>query len=54
MSVKLVQPENAEAPMLVTPSGMLTLVKPMQLSNALTPMLVTLLGISMLAKLRQF
>ena len=31
MSVKLVHSENAKAPMLLTPSGMLMLVKPVQL-----------------------
>ena len=36
--------------MLVTPSGIVTLVKPSQRSNALSPMLVTLPGIVTLVK----
>jgi hypothetical protein len=42
--VRLVQPENADSPMLVTPLGMVMLLKPL-LSNAESPILVTLLGI---------
>ena len=34
MLVKLSQPENAERPILVTPSGIVILVKFVQLSNA--------------------
>ena len=35
-------------PMLVTPSGIVTLVRPLQSRNAQTPMLVTLEGMVML------
>jgi hypothetical protein len=36
--------------MLVTPAGIVTLVRPLQLQNAPSPMLVTLLGIATLVK----
>ena len=39
------QPANAEDPMLVTLSGIVTLASPLQPKNASTPMLVTLSGI---------
>ena len=42
MFVKPLQPENAELPMLVTLSGIVTLVKPLQPENAELPMLVPL------------
>ena len=42
------QPENAELPMLVTLSGIVTLVKPLQPEKAELPILVTLSGIVML------
>jgi len=51
--VKLLQPQNAEEPMLVTLSGIVILVKLLQPENAEEPMLVTLSGIVMLAKLLQ-
>ena len=55
ISVKLVQPANAERPMLVTLSGGIVMfVKLVQFSNAEYLMLVTLSGIVMLAKLVQF
>ena len=50
MLVKLLQPENALAPMLVTLEGIVMLLKPAQPENALAPMLVTLEGIVMLIK----
>ena len=40
--VKLVQPENAESPILATLSGIVALFKLVQLENAEEPMLVTL------------
>jgi hypothetical protein len=43
-------PENAPSPMLVTLSGIVTLVKPLHPSNAPSPMLVTLSGIVTLVK----
>ena len=39
------QPENAEPPMLVTESGIVTDVRPLQPENAELPMLVTEFGI---------
>ena len=48
MLVSPVQSENAEPPMLVTPSGMVILVSPVQYENAEPLMLVTLLGMVML------
>ena len=45
--VKLVQPEKAPHPMLVTPFPMVTDVKPLQPSKAYHPMLVTLSGMVM-------
>ena len=45
VAVSIGQPLNAESPMLVTLSGIVTEVKPVQPSNALAPMLVTLSGI---------
>ena len=41
MLVKLVQLQNADSPILVTPSGIVMLIKVLQLSNAESPMLVT-------------
>jgi hypothetical protein len=38
------QPENAPSPMVVTPFGIVMLVKLEQPPNALVPMVVTLLG----------
>lgn len=38
---KIVQPSNAQLPILVTLSGMVTLIKEVQSENALLPMLVT-------------
>ena len=46
-SARLVQFLNAEAPMLVTPSGMAMAVRPLQASNALSPMMVTPSGMAM-------
>tara|TARA_R110000764_G_scaffold29819_1_gene69667 strand:- start:1399 stop:1773 length:375 start_codon:yes stop_codon:yes gene_type:complete len=46
----LLQPLNAIDPMLVTLSGMVTLVRAVQTSNARLPMLVTLSGMVMLVK----
>ena len=43
--VKLLQPEKAELPMLVTLLGIVTEVKPVQSAKASSSMLVTLLGI---------
>jgi hypothetical protein len=45
MLVSLLQPENAQSPILVTLLGIVTLVSPLQPENALSPILVTLLGI---------
>ena len=50
MLVKLVQPENAPFPILVTLSGIVMLVKLVQPENAKLPILVTLFGIVMLVK----
>ena len=52
--VRLLQPENADLPMLVTLAGILILVRLLQKENADLPMLVTLSGISMLVRLLQF
>ena len=41
MFAKLLQPENAEDPMLVTPSGIITLVSSLQPENAEDPMRLT-------------
>ena len=46
MLARLVQPWNAEPPMLMTLLGIVTLASLVQPSNADTPMLVTLLGIA--------
>ena len=51
--LKLPQSKNAYSPMLVTPLGIVMLVKPLQPSNVLLLMLVTPLGMFMLAKLLQ-
>ena len=45
MDVSPLQPSNAEVTMLVTPEGIVTLVRLVQLENAEFPMLVTLEGI---------
>jgi len=45
IAVNPLQPENADDPMLVTESGIVTLVKPLQPENADDPMFVTELGI---------
>ena len=50
---RLLQPENAELPMLVTLSGIVILSKLLQPENAELPMLVTLSGISILVRLLQ-
>ena len=42
--LKLVQPENTQGAMLVTPLGTVTLLKLLQEANAPLPMLVTTLG----------
>ena len=47
------QPENAEEPIEVTLSGIVTLVRLEQPKNAEEPMLVTLSGIVMLVRLVQ-
>ena len=47
----LLQPENAEPPMLVTPSGIVISVKPLQPLNAEYSIFVTPFGIVMFAKL---
>ena len=44
--VKLLQPSNAQSPILVTLLGIVTLVKLVQPSNAQLPILVTLFGIA--------
>ena len=44
MLVKLLQPENAKLPILMTPLPRVMLVKLLQPSNALFPILVTLAG----------
>ena len=45
--------KNASLPILVTPSGTVTLVKLLQYINALMPILVTFFGIVALVKLLQ-
>lgn len=50
---KLLQPENAQAPMLVTPSGITRLFKEVQPTNVPSPMLVTLSGMTISAKSEQ-
>ena len=52
-TVKLLHSSNTPLPMLVTLSGIVTLLKPLHHSNADSPMLVTLSGIVMLVKLVQ-
>ena len=42
MAVRLLQLENADFPIFVTPSGIVILVKLLQLENAESPILVTL------------
>ena len=49
--VKLVQPSNAQSPILVTLFGIVILVKLVQPLNADSPILVTLFGIVILVKL---
>ena len=51
--VRLVQPEKALEPMLVTLSGMIMVVRLVQPENAYLPMLVTLSGIIILPRLVQ-
>ena len=53
IAVKLLQPEKAPSPMLVTLLGIITEVKLLQLAKASSPMLVTLLGIVTEVKLLQ-
>ena len=53
MLSRLVQPLNAEEPMLVTLFGIVILVRFIQSRKALAPMLVTLSGIVMLIKVLQ-
>ena len=48
--VKLLHPENAKLPILVTLDGITTLVKPLHPENALFPILVILVGIVILVK----
>ena len=48
------QPSKAPAPILVTPSLIVMLVRLLQLAKARSPMLVTLSGIVMLVRLAQF
>ena len=48
--VRLIQPLNAESPILVTLFGISMLVSPLHPLNATAPILVTLFGISMLFK----
>ena len=50
---KLLQPENAEFPMLVTLSGMSIINRKRESSNALSPMLTTLFGITTLEREQQ-
>ena len=52
--VSLLQPENAEYPMLVTEDGIVMLVSLLQKENALSPMYVTLDGIVMLVSPLQY
>ena len=47
------QPLNAESPILVTPSGIVTLVKLKHAQNAYSPILVTLSGIVILSRFEQ-
>ena len=47
---RLVQPENAELPMLVTLLGIVMLVRLVQIINDSTPILTTALGIFMLVR----
>jgi len=49
--VRLVQPEKAEQPILVTPFPIVTLVRLVQLIKAELPMLVTLFGMVTLVRL---
>ena len=51
IAVRLEQPPNAEAPMLVTLSGIVTVDRPMQNWNAPRPKLVTLLAIARFVRL---
>ena len=51
--VSLLQPLNADSPILVTLSGIVMLERLLQSENALSPMLVTLFGIVMLERLLQ-
>ena len=46
MLVKLLQPLNADKPILVTLSGIVMLVKLLQFENTEYPILVTLFGIT--------
>ena len=51
--VKLLQPENAEPPIVVTLSGIVMFVKLLQPENTSLPIVVTLSGIVTLVKLLQ-
>ena len=53
MLVRLLHLENTESPMLVTPSGIVILVRPLQPLNADALIAVTPLGIVMLVRLLQ-
>ena len=48
--VRLLQPENADSPIFLTPSGIVILAIPPHSANAPSPMLVTLSGIATLVK----
>ena len=48
MEVRFLHDSNAESPMVVTPSGITTLVREAQPQNAPLPMVVTLSGITTL------
>ena len=54
MLVRLLQPENALTPIVVTELGMLMLVRLLQSLNALIPIVVTELGMSMLVRPVQY
>ena len=51
--VKLLQPKNADSPILVTLSGIVMLFRLLQLENAESPILVTLSGIAISVSLLQ-
>ena len=52
-ALRLVQPENVESPMAVTPAGILILVRLVQLLNAVVPIEVTPVGIEILVSTLQ-